>query len=499
MSTARLNTSQSEGNLSNSRLSDARREKLMNLKKREDLKGALENKFKSRFGHGSTEKQDDEVSLASTTIRKEVDNFAQSAAVTEANLGRLERRLQQRAVPRPTDAASMISAYSGTRSVASLTGMNVLRGNASTTGSQAQGDQYSWEKLDQYAAYLHEQDSLRQRLGVHALQKKLRMDLDKQVEEKKKRMIDAGQEDKHYFKNTMADLEKWKEIEKERAAEKHAQIMREKSDRDAQLAFEKQLKNEELDKKKKEEASLVEKIVTEMEQEQRRFEIKKEKTKKAMKKVFEENQKDQDRKKEEAQKNQEKEAAAIKAYMEAMDKMEEQRAAETKARIDRQNELMASLMDNMDGLKKENGDNDGMRALAQQEEMDKHYFEAEQMKQMRLKQLKLENQAYLKKQMDEKMGRGADEQELKAIQAHILEADSQEYEELEKAKVDRKRATLKENQKEVLKQMESKKGRSVPMMSEQEIKFNKPLLNLVNRTLASAEPMPAEGDDYDDM
>ena len=30
------------------------------------------------------------------------------------------------------------------------------------------------------------------------------------------RMIDAGQEDKHYFKNTMADLEKWKEIEKAR-------------------------------------------------------------------------------------------------------------------------------------------------------------------------------------------------------------------------------------------------------------------------------------------
>jgi len=469
----------------------------MNLKKREDLKGALENKFKGRFGHGSREREADEVSLASTCIRREVENFSHNAAVTEANLTRLERRLQQQAVPRPADAASMVSAYSGaSRSVASLTGMNVLKGNA-TGGSQAP-QEYSWEKLDQYASYLHEQDALRQRLGVHALQKKLRMDLDSQVNEKKKRAVASEQEDNHYHVNTLMDLERWKETEKERAAEKHDQIMKEKTDRDAQLAFEKQLKNEEINKRKKEEASLVEKIVIDMEQEQRRFEVKKEKTKKAMRKVFEDNSRDQERKNEEKAQGQKKEAENIKAYMEAMDKMEEQRAAETQARIDKQNSLMKSLLETQDGLNKSNGDNDVNRATAQQDEMDKHFFEAEQMKQMRLKQLRLENQAYLRKQMEEKNGRGREDEELKAIQSRILACDSEEYEENERMKSVNRRATLTEHSKEIRRQVELKSKRSVPMMSEHEVAINKPLLNLVNRTLASAAAPPSQGDEYED-
>eukprot|EP00913_Durusdinium_trenchii_P001947 g1801.t1 len=55
----------------NAKLSDARRAKLMDLKKREDLKDQLTEKFKSRFGHGA-KKERNEVSVTSATIRKEV-------------------------------------------------------------------------------------------------------------------------------------------------------------------------------------------------------------------------------------------------------------------------------------------------------------------------------------------------------------------------------------------------------------------------------------------
>jgi len=96
--TQRLGTSRSEGNLSvSSRLTDQRRERLMNLKKREDLKGALTEKFKGRFGHGGSGRNFDEMSVASQTIRQEVDKFAQTADVTENNLHRLERRLHSKA------------------------------------------------------------------------------------------------------------------------------------------------------------------------------------------------------------------------------------------------------------------------------------------------------------------------------------------------------------------------------------------------------------------
>ena len=45
----------------------------------------------------------------------------------------------------------------------------------------ARFDNFEWSKLDEYASYLHEQDAVRQKLGVHDMQKKLRADLDKQV------------------------------------------------------------------------------------------------------------------------------------------------------------------------------------------------------------------------------------------------------------------------------------------------------------------------------
>merc|ERR1712083_1123362 len=110
-------------------------------------------------------------------------------------------------------------------------------------------------KLDEYASYLHEQDALRQKLGVHALQKKLRMDLDQQVEEKKNRRQDAMEEDARYHQNSLIELERWKANEQAREQERQAQNIKETTDRDEQLAFERKLKSEEMQRKKDEEAS----------------------------------------------------------------------------------------------------------------------------------------------------------------------------------------------------------------------------------------------------
>merc|ERR1719473_1309717 len=178
---------------------------------------------------------------------------------------------------------SGISAYSGmsrrSRSVASIAGESIAKG----TGS------FDWSRLDEYAGYLHEQDAARQKQGVQALQRKLRADLDKQVAERKAKMQEGGEEERRYHNNLMVELERWKVTEQSRADELRAKLQREKKDRDEQLAYERQLKDEAANKKKEEEAALVDKIVTEMEAEQVRFEKKKIEQKKAMRKVFEEN------------------------------------------------------------------------------------------------------------------------------------------------------------------------------------------------------------------
>merc|ERR1712178_293033 len=112
----------------------------------------------------------------------------------------------------------------------------------------------------------------------------------------------------------MVELERWKHTEQSRAEELRQKLQREKKDRDEQLAYERHLKDEAANKKKEEEAALVDKIVSEMEVEQIRFEKKKLETKKAMKKVFEENMEDQRKREAAHREQQEKDAAAMKEY-----------------------------------------------------------------------------------------------------------------------------------------------------------------------------------------
>uniref|UniRef100_A0A7S1LME6 Trichohyalin-plectin-homology domain-containing protein n=1 Tax=Alexandrium catenella TaxID=2925 RepID=A0A7S1LME6_ALECA len=489
----RLNTSQSEGSLTaSSRLTDKRREKLMSLKKREELKDALTDKFKGRFGHSVPGRGDDECSVASSAIKREVDHFAKNADITEANLGRLERRLHNKATRRAQgndETATNVSAYSGasqrSRSLASLTGMNVVK-----AGSNAP-ESFDWAKLDEYASYLHEQDALRQKLGVQALQRKLRMDLDQQVNEKHMRRQDDEGEEMRYHSNSMVELERWKASEQSREKEQHDKVMREKKDRDAQLNYERKLKAEESDRKTKEEASLVEKIVQEMESEQRRFERKKENTKKTMRKVFEENMDDQRKREEEKRVQMQREAEAMREYNRVMDEQEEQRAEELQNRLARQGELMKKLQENVEAVQRGAGDNDAQRASAQQEEMDRHFFEAENLKQRRLQQLKRQNQAYLLRQMEEKDMRKEDEKDLQNIQAQILGRDTQEYNEIEKQKIVDRRIRNLEHRRDIEQQMDHKMRQSVPEMSEAEIRMNKPLLELVNRTLETRDQIRA--------
>merc|ERR1719254_435335 len=122
----------------------------------------------------------------------------------------------------------------------------------------------------------------------------------------------------------------------------------------------------------------------------------------------------------------------MREYNRVLDEQEEQRQEELAQRLARQGELMQKLQANVAAVQKGAGDNDAQRALAQQEEMDRHFFEAEGLKQQRLKQLRLENQAYLLKQMEEKDMRKEDDKQLTNIQAMILHKDTQEYNAIDK-------------------------------------------------------------------
>merc|ERR1719389_137372 len=223
------------------------------------------------------------------------------------------------------------------------------------------GGSFDWARLDEYASYLHEQDAARQKQGVQALQRKLRKDLDLQVAERKAKQCEGAEEERRYHNNLMVELERWKQTEQARAEELRQKLQREKKDRDEQLAYERQLKDEAANKKKEEEAALVDRIVTEMEAEQVRFERKKIETKKAMRKVFEENAADQIKRDAAKKEQQERDAAAMKEYNRILDEQEEQRAEELANRMARQKALMEKLQGNVQQQQKAAGDNDAKR------------------------------------------------------------------------------------------------------------------------------------------
>merc|ERR1719456_277855 len=106
-----------------------------------------------------------------------------------------------------------------------------------------------WSKLDEYASYLHEQDALRQKAGVLAMQQKLRLDLDRQVADQRMKKQRQREEEQKYFMNQLVEVEQWKEMERAKAEELKIKAQKEKRDRDEQLHYERQLKDEEMNRK----------------------------------------------------------------------------------------------------------------------------------------------------------------------------------------------------------------------------------------------------------
>merc|ERR1712151_40040 len=173
----------------------------------------------------------------------------------------------------------------------------------------------------------------------------------------------------------------------------------------------------------------------------------------------------------------------MREYNRILDEQEEQRAEELAARMARQKDLMEKLQENVAAQAKDAGDNDAKRANMQQAEMDRHYFEAEKTKMQRLKQMRLENQAYLLRQMGEKDGRKEEDRSLANIQAQILEKDTEEYNEIERQKAIERRIRNFDHRQELEHQISIRAGQRAPEMSQAEMDLNRPLLNLVHRTL----------------
>eukprot|EP00746_Dinoflagellata_sp_MGD_P167638 gnl/MRDRNA2_/MRDRNA2_98437_c0_seq1.p1 gnl/MRDRNA2_/MRDRNA2_98437_c0~~gnl/MRDRNA2_/MRDRNA2_98437_c0_seq1.p1 ORF type:complete len:488 (+),score=185.79 gnl/MRDRNA2_/MRDRNA2_98437_c0_seq1:83-1546(+) len=462
-----------------SRLAESRRKRLEDIQKREAMKDTLIEGFKAKFKSAQT-------GPGSARIGQEVDSFLKgSARITEANLKRLERRIEHGTREKTGDAdekMSEISEYSIAPSLMSK-GSQGSKASKALDGyaSSKPGKVFDWSKLDEYAAFLHEQDAHRSKQQYNVMQEKLRTDLDRQVADMRLKKQKDRESDKKYHLSQISEIEAWKESEHSKAQELRARAQQEQVERDAQLAAERSSKQAAKNKKREEEQNLVEKIAREMELEKQRLEMKKQQQKEQMQKIKEDNERENSVKEAARLEEQKGDVQAMETYNKILDDQEKLRAATIHERQEKQRIQMERMVGDLGLAMQLKADEDSRRADKQKKEADERAIEMERSKQEQLKSLRYSTQDFLFQQMDEKNKINAEALELKAQQAEILKKDAQEHKEAEQKKIQDKRARNKEHQMELTRQIAARKqNENKYAMSESEVKMNRQLLELVD-------------------
>merc|ERR1711985_134410 len=194
--------------------------------------------------------------------------------------------------------------------------------------------------------------------------------------------------------------------------------------------------------------------------------------------------------KEEARvRQQELDMEAMKEYNRILDQQEEMRAQELQARMDKQKALMEKMKENVQKQQAKKGDEDARRAAKQKEEADARAIEMERNKEAKLKEMRHDTQKFLFKQMAEKDEKKEQALELKRLQAGILEADTQEYMQMEKQKAHDRRVRNVEHRVLLEEQIaeRAKDPARKYAMSGAEMKMNRQLLDLVDKTLTERD------------
>merc|ERR1711959_520274 len=205
--------------------------------------------------------------------------------------------------------------------------------------------------------------------------------------------------------------------------------------------------------------------------------------------VFAENLEKNAQKEEARMRQQELDMEAMKEYNRILDQQEEMRAQELQARMDKQKALMEKMKENVQKQQQKKGDEDARRAAKQKEEADARAIEMERNKEAKLKEMRYETQNFLFKQMAEKDEKKEQALELKRLQAGILEADTQEYMQMEKQKSQDRRVRNVEHRILLEEQIADRAAEVVRKyaMSGAEVKMNRQLLDLVDKTLAERD------------
>jgi hypothetical protein len=488
------------------KISEQRRERLLKLQEREELKGLLVSKFKAKYGKEST------------FIEREVDNFIKNETLTEANLRKLDDRIKNQGGPVPPKRASSVKSASN-RSAASA------RSKASAISRQSQksqkgnpveqqpngsefgfrddlssdsrsmrsssyvpeNDEDEWAAIIEHdTAAFYEEEQARRRREMENKQK-MKRELDRQLAEKNMKMQREEQEGKRYEAAQTRNIELQARREREREEEYKQKVLQEKQLRDRQLADEKRRKKMESRQQREMDGQLVRRLQEELMNEQKNFEDKRKDERAYMQRMMRENEEQKQKVVAMQASEHHNDVKTQQDYARMLDQLEQDRLHELQKREERQQQLMARMADGVlkeQNLKSKEEDLMLLRQIEEREELDR--MEDERRMEIQRRQ-KMNTREYLDSQVQDKARRKEMERQTQIEQAEIWKRDTEEFQHSEEERRQREKTINLANAEALKLQMiERNKKKSRPIMSAAEAALNRQTLKAVRQERSQA-------------
>jgi hypothetical protein len=512
-----------------SKMSDARKEKLLNIQKKEQLKGLLINKFKLKYGD-----------KAEKLITAEVERFLKNDRLTESNLVKLDDKIGKvnnknqkaddilsehkyqksdagksnksrphttaagaaRAADRKNDDAASVKSYASSR----MSGATNLSKKSKVSERPATGaplaadrdadllsvhsktksamsnlnEEDEWQAIQNFNIMLHYEEQKQTALREQERKRLIKEELDRQVREKNKRKQREHLEDKEYENLQKNHLNLLDEKEKDRLRETHQKVENEKKSRDQQLQEEK-LRKRLAEKQEFElEREVVKRLQDEMDEERQQVMERRKQERDYLQKMLVENE----TQKKIQQKDQEKERLddikAQEAYNKMLEQQEKDRAKEIADRERRAQEFMGRMADtvikSMD--QKQKDEEDKIRQYEYEKEVADRRYDARAQKKMTDEKSRMRE--FLAKQVEDKKKREKIEKELNDEQAHMWKRDRENYEAEEERLGAKVKSINKHNADFLQMQMKEKEDAKAKRMNINEFLMNKQLLKEIS-------------------
>eukprot|EP00357_Protocruzia_adherens_P006780 CAMPEP_0114978038 /NCGR_PEP_ID=MMETSP0216-20121206/3578_1 /TAXON_ID=223996 /ORGANISM="Protocruzia adherens, Strain Boccale" /LENGTH=494 /DNA_ID=CAMNT_0002339177 /DNA_START=132 /DNA_END=1616 /DNA_ORIENTATION=+ len=493
-------------------MTDSRREKLLRIQKREELKGMLINKFKNKYN------------VSNEILDREVNAVLKEQKLTKENLDNLERRLKQ-ADPDARSVASVSMKSRSSKAPSVISGKSVatsrmsgatdlskkvsqssrksavpddqksvassIRSSATVSSRKSQSvynadEDDEWAAIQKFNQYLHGEEERQAKQKVRDQKLRMRAELDRQIAEKRALLEEEKRQEKLYDVAQTKHVKVMEERENRKKKEQQDKLLKEKHMRDKQLREENRRKRKEEREQRQLEEMTVRKLHEELDAEKRAAEDKRKNDVEGFKRVRAENE--EKRRLADEIKEQERQAdvKAQKAYSAMLEKQEADRASEFKRKERRAQELMGKMADTVIKMQDEKAMEHERNMIKAQEEKEYRDRLEDEARKLRLKTIQKETADFLMMQVREKKERQLQDKRMKEEQAQIWKKDLEDYEKAESKRKEKER-DINQSLNQVLKDQMAEKHGKGKKMDKTELLLNKQVLKEINSKKQSHE------------